>query len=116
MNTNFKFIDLTRLGIKLESTTKVKTALTPVKIVKEVKYPGLIVDNKLTFGPHITHLEFKLSRAVGILSKFNHFLPSPLLLKLYFALFHSNLLYWLLIRHNTYKTYASKITELQKKQ
>ena len=37
---------------------------TPIKIVKEVKYLGIIVDNKLTFGPHIAHLESKLSRAI----------------------------------------------------
>ena len=88
---------------------------TPIKIVKEVKYLGIIVDNKLTFGPHIAHLESKLSRAIGILSKLKHFLPSPLLLKLYYALFHSNLLYGLLVWHNTFKTYTSKITGLQNK-
>ena len=30
---------------------------TPVKVVKEAKYLGIIVDNKLTFGPHIAHLK-----------------------------------------------------------
>ena len=88
---------------------------TLVKVVKEAKYLGIIVDNKLAFGPHIAHLESKLSRAVGILSKLKHFLPSHLLLKLYYALFHSNLLYGLLVRHNTYKAYTSKITGLQNK-
>ena len=87
--------------------------LTSVKVMKEAKHLGIIVDNKLTFGPHIAHLESKLSRAVGILSKLKHFLPSPLLLKLYHALFHSNLLYGLLVWRNTYQTYTSKITGLQ---
>ena len=77
---------------------------TPIKIVKETNYLGIIVDNKLIFEPHITHLESKLSRAVGILLKLKYFLPLPLFLKLYYALFHSNLLYGLLIWHNTYKT------------
>ena len=42
---------------------------TPVKIAKETKDLGIIVENKLTFGPHITYLESKFSRVVGILSK-----------------------------------------------
>ena len=42
-------------------------------------------------------------------------MPSPLLLKLYYALFHSNLLYGLLVWHNTFKMYTSKITGLQSK-
>ena len=37
-----------------------------------------IIDNKLTFGPHIAQPEVKLSRSVGILSKRKYFLPSSL--------------------------------------
>ena len=83
--------------------------------MKEAKYLGIIVDNKLTFGPHIAQLESKLSRVDGILSKLKHFLPSSLLSKLDYALFYSNLLYGLLVWHNTYKTYTNKITGLQNK-
>ena len=58
-------------------------------MVKKSKYLGIIIDNKLTLGAHIAHLEVTLSRSVGILSKLTYFLPSPLLLKLYYALFNS---------------------------
>ena len=85
------------------------------KVVKEAKYFGLIIDKKLTFGSHIEYLESKLSRAVCILSKLKHFFPSSVLLKLYYALFHSNILYGLLIWHNTYSTYTNKISRLQNK-
>ena len=50
---------------------------TPVAIVREAKYLGIIIDNKLTFGPHIAHLEVKLSRSVGILSKLKFFYLRP---------------------------------------
>ena len=30
---------------------------TPLAMVKKAKYLGIIIDNKLTFGPHIAHLE-----------------------------------------------------------
>ena len=88
---------------------------TPVAIVSEAKYLGIIIDNTLTFNPHIAHLEVRLSRSVGILSKLKYFLPSPLLSKLYYAFFHSYLLYGLIIWFNTYKTYTNKITALQTK-
>ena len=88
---------------------------TPIEVVKEAKYLGLVIDNKLTFGSHIEYLESKLSRAVGIISKLKHFFPSSVLLKLYYALFHSNILYGLLIWHNTYSTYTDKVSRLQNK-
>ena len=88
---------------------------TPIEVVKEAKYLGITIDNKLTFGSQIEYLESKLSRAVGIISKLKHFFPSSVLLKLYYALFHSNLLYGLLIWHNTYSTYTNKISRLQNK-
>ena len=88
---------------------------TPIEVVNAAEYLGLIIDNKLTFGSHIEYLESTLSRAVGIILKLKHFFPSSVLLKLYYALFHSNLLYGLLIWHNTYSTYANKISRLQNK-
>ena len=84
-------------------------------MIREAKYLGIIIDNKLAFGPHIAHLEVKLLRFVGILSKLQYFLPSPLLSKLYYALFHSYLSYGLIIWFNTYKTYTNKITTPQNK-
>ena len=90
---------------------------TPIEVVEEAKYLGLTIDNKLTFGSHIEYLESELFRAVGIIavSKLKHFFPSSVLLKLYFALFHSNILYGLLIWHNTYSTYTNKTSRLQNK-
>ena len=50
---------------------------TPVAMVRKAKYLGIIIDNKLMFGPHIAHLEVKLSRSVGILSYLNIFYLRP---------------------------------------
>ena len=49
----------------------------PVEVVEEAMYLEIIIDNKLTFDPHIAHLEVKLARSVEILSKLKHYLPSP---------------------------------------
>ena len=42
-------------------------------VVESVKFLGIYLDNKLTFGPHISYLQSKLSRSFGILSKIKHY-------------------------------------------
>ena len=78
-----------------------------------MKYLGIFLDYKLTFGPHISYLQSKISRSFGILSKIKHYVPDKVLLLLYFALFHSHITYGLIIWYSAYKTYTSKISKLQ---
>ena len=40
---------------------------TPIKVVKEVKFLGVIFDNKLSFKPHIAMLKEKCSKALDII-------------------------------------------------
>ena len=42
-------------------------------VVESVKYLGIYLDNKLTFGPHIFYLQSKLSRSIGIISKIKYY-------------------------------------------
>ena len=55
---------------------------------------GSEVDNKLTFGNHISKLYKKVCKIQGVLFKLQ-FLPSHILLKLYYALVYPNLIYWI---------------------
>ena len=103
MNTNFKVIGLTRLGIK------------PKSLNDSYKYLGVILDNKLNFQLHILTLEKRVSRSVGILSKLRFLFPSFTLLLLYHALVHPHLLYGLPIWGSTFKTYLDKLQILQNK-
>ena len=57
------------------------------------RYLEIIFDSKLKFQSHISLLEKKLARSVGILTKLSHFLPQEALLNLYYSLIHSQLLY-----------------------
>ena len=86
-----------------------------ISVVESVKYLGIYLDNKLTFGPHISHLEPKLSRSIGTISKIKYHVPDSVLFLLYFALFHSYITYGLIIWYSTYKTHTSKISKLQNK-
>ena len=84
-----------------------------ISVVESVKYLGIYLDNKLTFGPHISYLQSKLSRSIGIIFKIKYYVSDRVLLLIYFALFHSYITYGLIVCYSTYKRYTSKISKLQ---
>ena len=98
------------INIKLNSSI--------IAISDSINYLGVLIDSKLLFLDHIHKIRnampTKLSRAVGILCKRKNLFPC-ILKKLYFAFFHSHLLYCLLIWSATYKTYLEPSRKLQNK-
>ena len=86
-----------------------------INTTETARYLGIIIDSKLKFQSHISLLEKKLARSVGILTKLSHFLPQEALLKLYYSLIHSQLLYALPVWCATYKTYLIKVKRSQNK-
>ena len=68
------------------------------------KYLGLILDNSLSFEPHINNLAHKLSKAVGIFSKVKVYLNISALCSLYYALFHCHIQCGVITWSSTYKT------------
>ena len=86
---------------------------SPITISKSAKYLGVYIDDELNFKTHIKLLYTKLSRSLGILPKVKNYLPKKSLLHLYFALFHSHLLYCVTIWFSTYQTYTAPISKLQ---
>ena len=62
-----------------------------ISVVDFVKYIGIYLDNKLSFGPYISHQQSRLSRSIGIISKLKYYVPDRLLSLLYFAIFHSRI-------------------------
>ena len=87
-----------------------------INTTETARYLGIIIDSKLKFQSHISLLEKKLARSVGILTKLSLFLPQKALLNLYYSLIHSQLLlYALPVWCATYKTYLIKVKRLQNK-
>jgi len=64
---------------------------------------------------HISNIENKLSRTVGILYKIRHYMPQKTFKMLYYALIHPHLLYDLSIWGSTYPSYLKKLSILQNK-
>ena len=80
-----------------------------------IKYLGILIESKLNFRNHINVLQNKLLREVGMMSKLRYTMPPNILKRLYFALFHSQLLYCLIIWCSTFKfkTYLDPLKKIQ---
>ena len=57
-----------------------------IKEVNEIKYSGIILDNKLSWQNRINHICVKLSRAAGVIFKLRSYLPQKATLLLYNSL------------------------------
>ena len=57
-----------------------------IKLNKQVKYLGVILQDDLHWNSHLSNLEKKLSRAIGLLSKVRHYVSKYLYSGLYITL------------------------------
>ena len=69
----------------------------------------------MKFDVCISKLLTKISRSIGVMSKIHHYLPKTVLLNLYFASIHSQLLYEIAVWGSTYQTLINKLQVLQNK-
>ena len=88
---------------------------TEVKEVDEIKFLGIIIDNKLSWGPHITHLSKKLSSCIGALNRMKHAIPEKLNYSLYHTVFESHLSYGISVWGGVGNTLLEKLFALQKR-
>ena len=73
--------------------------------VKNAKYLGVIIDNRINFYKHIKVLECKIARSVGILTKLKTIPLKQSLLHLYYTLVHSHLTNRISIWGSTYPSH-----------
>ena len=81
----------------------------------QTKFLGLILDNRLTFKPHINYILSKISRSVGVLFKLNSTLPTRILKMLYNSLILPYLNYGVECWHAAPNYALNKLQVLQKK-
>ena len=62
-----------------------------IKCVKETKFLGVIIDNKLSWDAHIKYLNSKLKCEIGKLNRMKHVIPNELYKNLYLTLFEFTL-------------------------
>ena len=89
---------------------------SPISLRNKVKYLGVTTDLSLKFDTqYISTIAHKTSRAVGIISKLRHYMPTNASLKIYYSLIHSQLLYGLPVWGSTYTSYLNKLITIQNK-
>ena len=65
----------------------------PIKKVDKTKFLGVIIDEKLSWGPHTLNLKRTLNYATATLNRIMNNVPRYLLRELYYTLFESHLSY-----------------------
>ena len=83
--------------------------------LENVRYLGLIIDNKLNWRMHIERVRVTLTKFVGIFYKIRNKIPPANLKQLYYATVFPQLQYGIEIYANTYKTYLTDLRILNNK-
>ena len=100
--------------ISKSNMPKIKINNHNIKEVKETKFLGVIIDNKLTWLPHIQHLHKKLKSATGILRRIRHHIPEENYKSIYYSLFESHLTYCITVFGGAKNTHLEKLFRVQK--
>ena len=83
--------------------------------VKEVMFLGVILDECMTWKPHISHVASKISKSVGIIHKSSFCLSKSALRLLYYALVYPYLQYCITVWGSTYPSNLYRIVLIQKR-
>ena len=100
-------MDLTNYKIKINTTT--------ISRVQSAKFLGVIIDQNLSWKPHIEMICSKTSKVIGLICKARQYLHSNTLKTLYNSLFLPYVNYCNLIWASTYNPHINPLLLLQKK-
>jgi len=84
------------VGIKMPTSFKVTINDHTISPEDNLKNLGVLLDNKLSWKPHVQKVKSQLSRACGILSKLKHYTSPPVLKVVYNSLIQPYLNYSIL--------------------
>ena len=86
-----------------------------IDCVKEAVFFGVILDEHLSWKPHILSVSRKISKSIGIIYKSRFCLPKTSLHCLYHSLVYPYLIYCVSVWGSTYQSNLSRVFLLQKK-
>ena len=101
----------------LDNTPHFNVMMNQEKIscCSNLKYLGLFIDEHLDFRKHLTYMEAKLARAVGILYKCKECFSTKILRMLYFSLMYPHFTHGIIVWGSLFKCDVKKIEVLQNK-
>ena len=81
----------------------------------QTKFLGVIIDHKLNWSKHISHISSKVSRGLGIIIKARKCLPKDAILSLYYSFIYPYLTYCNIVWGTACASHLDKLKILQKR-
>ena len=86
-----------------------------INITSTAKYLGRKIDSTLSFTNQINKIEAKISTALGILFRLQHFAPKQILISVYYSLVYPHLCYGVIVWGSTCNYLLNRLQVLQNK-
>ena len=118
-----KYCAINKLSVNFKKTNfivfrspkrkNIKIHLKNITQANHVKYLGVYLDEYFNWEHQIKHINIKVNKNVGIISKLRHYVDLKMLKQLYYSLIYPYLNYGIMSWGNTY---TSKLTKIRTKQ
>jgi len=117
LSLNYNKTNFMLLNSQKHNPTSFKVIINNHSISPEdkLKYLGVLLDNKLSWKPHVQKVKTQLSRACGVLNKLKHYTTQSVLKVVYNSLFHPHLNYSILNWGRALNTTIQPLIKLQNK-
>ena len=110
------YIIFHRARIKLTShTSGLYMGGSIITATDTLKYLGVLIDDKITWIPHITYVKNKVSKGIGIMLKARNYLKRNALVNLYYSFIYPYLIYCIEAWGNAINCYLKQLYLIQKK-
>ena len=100
---------------KIDITQDIFINNVKISMTDKTKFLGVIIDEFLSFQPHIMYIKGKVARGIGVLYKTKKFLHEKTLIQLYNAFIYPYLNYCIAVWGNSCKTYLEPLVKMQKR-
>ncbi len=98
-----------------ERDTQIMINEVHIKLVKNCKYLGVIIDDQLNWKEQINHVILKITKFTCLFYKFRKLLPMGTLRMLYFSLVHPHIQYGIELYANTCESYLDRLNKINNK-
>ena len=88
---------------------------SPIERLKEARFLGVIVDEKLNWSAHIRTVKTKMARYIGVMYRIKHFLPVRARIQIFHSFVQSHINYCCLVWGFSCKSNIDKLFIAQKK-
>ena len=87
----------------------------PIQQVDNTKFLGVIIDDNLNWSNHISYINSKIAKGIGIICRARKFFSKSALINLYYAFIFPYLIYCVEVWGNALSTHTQPLIKLQNK-